>query len=199
MFDFPPTDPPKDHYLTSDDYIQLLNACKAWHLKLFIITALHTGARSNAVLDLTWDRVDLQRNLINLSKGQQTNKRRALVPINPILRQYLKSAYRARTSDYVIDFGGRKITSIRKGFGETALRAGVTASPHILRHTAAMVMAESGVSFEEIEQFLGHSGRSTTQRVYAKFSPTYLQKAASSLAYWHRRAIIEQPRFRREK
>jgi integrase len=195
VFDFPPADPPKDHYLTLEEYIKLLDSCKAWHVKLFIIMALHTGARSNAILDLTWDRVDFERKLINLAKGRQTNKRRALVPINDILLGYLKVAKKWRTTDYVIEYGGKRIVSIRKSFGETAKRAGIEASPHILRHTAAMVMAESGVDMQEISQFLGHTGRSTTERVYARFSPTFLQRAASSLFQWHRKGILKHPRF----
>lgn len=187
VFELPPPVPPKDHFLSKGEYKKLLNAASG-HIKLFIIVAFHTGARSNAVLDLTWDRVDLDRKLINLSKGVQTNKRRALVPINDVLLKHLKDAHFARTCDYVIEYGGKNIVSIRKAFGKTAQKAGVKTSPHVLRHTAAMVMAEGKTPLEEIEQFLGHSGRSTTQRVYAKYSPTYLKTAASTLAKWHLRA-----------
>lgn len=188
VFEFPASDPPKDHFLTQKDYRLLLEAAKAPHLKLFIIVAFHTGARSNAVLDLTWERVNFEKKLINLSKGAQTNKRRALVPINQTLIKSLETAYNGRTSDYVIEFGGRQVNSVRKGFGVAAKRAKIQASPHILRHTAAMVMAEDRVPLMEIEQFLGHTGGSTTQRVYARYSPTYLQKAASALHKWHIRA-----------
>ena len=35
----------------------------------------------------------------------------------------------------------------------------------------------------EIAQLLGHSDSQITERVYAKFSPTYLRKAAEALEF----------------
>lgn len=184
IFELPPSDPPKDHFITKQEYKAMLSKCDG-HLELFIIVALHTGARSNAILDLTWDRVNFEKKYINFAKGAQTNKRRALVPMNQVLLKYLNEAHRGRTCDYIIEYGGKKVLSVRKGFGKTCQRAKVTASPHVMRHTSAMVMAEGSVPLTEIEQFLGHTGGSTTQRVYAKYSPSYLQKAASALEKWH--------------
>lgn len=189
VFELPPPGLPKDHHLTQSDYKKLLKAAdKVPHMKLFIQFALNTGARSGAILDLTWDRVNFEKRLIDLNTGDHKNKRRAVVPINDALLDILKEAHNGRTSEYVIEYGGKKIESVRKSFGMTAKKAGVIASPHVLRHTAAVVMAEGGVSIDEISQFLGHSGRTTTDRVYARYSPTYLQKAASTLSKWHLRA-----------
>jgi hypothetical protein len=42
-------------------------------------------------------------------------------------------------------------------------------------------MAEAGVTMAEIAQFLGHSSEAVTFKVYARFSPTYLRKAAAVL------------------
>lgn len=41
--------------------------------------------------------------------------------------------------------------------------------------------AETGISMSEIAQYLGHSDDRITQRVYAKYSPSALKKAASVL------------------
>jgi integrase len=40
------------------------SGASAAHLALFTRLALFTGARSGAILELTWDRVDLQRRRI---------------------------------------------------------------------------------------------------------------------------------------
>jgi len=42
-------------------------------------------------------------------------------------------------------------------------------------------MAEAGVPMSEIAQYLGHSSTNVTERVYARFSPDYLRKAAAAL------------------
>lgn len=55
--------------------------------------------------------------------------------------------------------------------------------PHDLRHSAAVWMAEAGISMDEIAQLLGHSDPGVTFKVYARFPPNYLRKAASALEY----------------
>jgi len=44
-------------------------------------------------------------------------------------------------------------------------------------------MAEEGVPMPEISQFLGHSNTQVTEKVYARFSPDYLRRAAAALEY----------------
>jgi site-specific recombinase XerD len=56
-------------------------------------------------------------------------------------------------------------------------------SPHVLRHSAAVHMAEDDVSMEKIAQFLGHSNVNTTRKIYARFSPSYLKDAAAALEF----------------
>jgi integrase len=51
----------------------------------------------------------------------------------------------------------------------------------MLRHSAAVWLAEDGHSMEEIGQFLGHKNSRMTANVYARFSPTHLRKLANSL------------------
>lgn len=189
IFEFPPTTPAKDHYLTKADYCALLSSCESHHQRLFIVMGLHTGARSNAILDLTWKQVDFNRLTINFIKGDHKNKRRSIIPINDILLEFLQEAYEASTCDYVVEYGGGQIKSIRKGFSQTAKRAGIYATPHMLRHTCAMVIAESGRAMQEVSQYLGHTGKTTTERVYASFSPNYLREAAQALHDWHVEAL----------
>jgi integrase len=57
----------------------------------------------------------------------------------------------------------------------------VKCSPHVLRHTAAVWMAEGGVSMSKIAQYLGHDNDKTTQRIYARFSPEFQKDAAAVL------------------
>jgi len=44
-------------------------------------------------------------------------------------------------------------------------------------------MAEAGIPMEDIAQYLGHDDVTVTRRVYARFSPDYLRRAASVLEY----------------
>ena len=71
-----------------------------------------------------------------------------------------------------------------KGFAAAVKRAGLDdVTPHDLRHTAAVWMAEAGASMAEIAQVLGHSDERITYRVYARFSPDHLRRAMTALEF----------------
>jgi integrase len=158
-------------------------AAKTPHLHLFVILAYSTAGRASAILELTWDRVDFTRGEIRLGLGERRTKGRATVPMTDSARVALDEARRGAVTDHVIEYGGRRVLSVKRAFKAAVARAGLppSTSPHILRHSAAVHMAESGVSMAEIAQYLGHSSEAVTYRVYARFSPSYLRKAASAL------------------
>src|SRR5690606_36838894 len=80
----PQKPPPRDKRLTKAQFRKFLRGCASAHVQLFATSAICTGARSNAILDLTWDRVDFDNRLIDLRRLviRQTNKGRAVVPMN---------------------------------------------------------------------------------------------------------------------
>lgn len=184
-FEAPSAPPPRDRYLTKPEARKLLDACVQPHVRLFVMLALHTAGRRGAVLGLTWDRVDFARGRINLTVvGEANRKKRATVPISDQLRPELEKAKEAAQTPYVIEYAGKRVMNIKKGFAAAAERAGLEdLTPHDLRHTSAVWMAEDGVSFEEIAQYLGHSSPKVTFSTYARFSPTHLQRAAKSLEF----------------
>ncbi len=176
---------PKDRYLTQPEIDCLLAAPAGPHVKLAILLMLSTAARVSAILELTWDRVDFERNQIDLRKSATgPRKGRAVVPMNAGLRQALLSARQAALSDHVVEWAGQPIKSITRGFASAAQAAGLrSVSPHVLRHTSAVHMAEKGIPMAEISQFMGHSNITITERVYARFSPDHLRKAAQALDF----------------
>ena len=176
---------PRDRYLNRAEIARLLEAATTPHIRLAIILMLTTGARVGAVLDLTWDRVDFERGIIDLrSKADGPRKGRATPPINQTLRVALMEGREAAISDYVVEWAGDRVGSIKKGFASVAKKADLDGvSPHVLRHTAAVHMAEAGHSMAEIAQMLGHSDSRTTEQIYARFSPQHLRHAASALEF----------------
>jgi integrase len=145
---------------------------------------LATAARVSAVLELTWNRVDFDRRLITLRDPEDKKRRkgRATVPINDTLFAALQDARKGALSDYVVEWGGERVKSIKRSIAKAAENAGLAeVSPHVFRHTAAVWMAEAGIPMSEISQYLGHTNLSMTVKVYAKYSPDHLRKAASAL------------------
>ena len=185
--ELPPAPPPKSRHLTREQYRALRDAAaKTPHLQLFVILAYSTAGRAAAILELTWDRIDFARGMIQLNSGSappSRSKGRATIPITDGARPAIEAARKAAITGHVIEYGGKPVRSVKRAFKAAVARAGLptSTSPHILRHTAAVHMAESGVPMAEIAQFLGHSSESITYRVYARFSPSYLKRAASAL------------------
>lgn len=177
--------PPKLHHLTREEALRLIECAHVPHVRLFIVLALTTAGRASAILDLTWNRVNLQKRMIQLSNPERhrTAKGRATIPINDLAYEALKEAKAGAMTDYVIEWGGLPVKSVKKGVAAAARAAKVQCSPHVLRHTAAVHLAEDGHSMNEIAQYLGHSNPVTTFRIYARFSPDHLRKLGSSLEY----------------
>ena len=95
----------------------------------------------------------------------------------------LREAEAGALSDYVIEWGwqAREVTQAWHQDCEAGgwhLQDSVAA---LLRHSAAVHMAEDRRSMEEIQQFLSHSDINVTRKIYARFSPDYLKEAAEAL------------------
>jgi integrase len=176
----------KDRWLRRDEAARLLNAARRnkskvrLYLPLFIVLALYTGARKEAILSLRWPQVDLENGLIDFNPPgrRQTNKRRAKIPIPDRLRIFLELAKR-RGSDlgYVVQVHGLRIKNIKRAFAkacEIAEIEGVT--PHTLRHTCGTWMAQRGVPLFQIGGWLGQSHERTVE-LYAHHHPSFLEEA----------------------
>lgn len=177
-------------HLTKAQFRRFLEGCHAPHVRLFVQLALTTGARSKHLLSLPWVRVDLERRRINLKpvraaadleEREAPNKGRAIVPINDRLLPLLVEAKAGALTPFVIEHNGERIASIRKGMEAASARSGVRCTPHMLRHSAAVWMAEERTPMEEIAAYLGHKNPLITASVYARFHPNYLQRAARAL------------------
>lgn len=177
---------PKEYHITRKEAAALRDCAKVPHIRLAIRLLIATGARSTAALELTWDRVDFDKGIINLRNPFDRTRRkgRAAVPMNEQLRAELLDTKGGAMTPFVIEWSGARVKSIKKGLKSAAKAAGLPeVTPHVLRHSAAVWMAEDGHSMSEIAQFLGHSNTRVTEKVYARFSPNYLRGLASSLEF----------------
>ena len=179
----------KERYLTHEEIGKLLSAPAPLHIRTAIYLMLGTAARVGAVLDLTWDRVDFAREQINLRVDDTgPRKGRAIVPMNDDLKAVLQTARSAALSDYVIEWAGGPVGSIKTGFYACAKAAGLKGvTPHVLRHSAAVHMVEAGVPIAEVAQYLGHTNPAMTFNVYGRYSPTHLRTASKALNFSHLR------------
>lgn len=154
---------------------------------LFSMIALSTAARAQAIIGLTWDRVDLARKLIDFRDGtlRATKKRRVPVPMEDRLWRELARAW--------IEQGKPQVGPVLGSFGELrksfeTLKAGFVGprgrvlppdlTRHDLRRTWATLAAQDGVPMFQIAGMLGDT-LETVEKHYAHHSPEYLRGAVN--------------------
>lgn len=189
---------PRDRWLREDEVARLHAAAaelagpKLSRLQVFLWLALETGARLTAILELTWDRVDFQTNVVHYdwAERKKTKKRRASVPISTTLRPVLLRAFEERAGEHVVPRSGDHMWAQvqrcvrRAGLAPPAPRGAETAtgiSPHVFRHTAATKMARSGVPLWIIAKVLGNTV-AMVEKVYAKHCPDDLRAAVNLIS-----------------
>ena len=138
-----------------------------------------TGLRVSELVGLDLDAVDRSARTVRvLGKGRKER----IVPFGGqaarALEAYLGRRAESRGPLFVNRRGGRlTVRAIHTIVRRSAAAAGITrrVSPHTLRHTFATHLLDAGADLRAIQEFLGHSRLSTTQR-YTHVSADQLMK-----------------------
>lgn len=182
LIQMPSAPQPREVYITKEQFLELLNSKVAQHFRVFLALAWYTAARKEAILSLTWDRVNLDTGFLMYGADIGNKGRASRLPIHPELMPFLKEAKEGALTNYVVEWGRDRVKNIKKAFATAVTRAGLgSVTPHDIRRSAARHMIERGVSMSEVSQLLGHKSTAVTERHYARFSPTYLKKAVEAL------------------
>ena len=182
---------PRRTALTTDQVLKLVGAIMEadHHISLLMLIALATGARKQAILDLTWDRVDLEHGVIDFNARAERDildtshqKGRAIVDIGDELLGALKTAHEHKKCGHVIEYRGKPAGNAEQAVATLFKRAGLAGrflGLHALRHTLASSAAASGIDMRKVQRMLGHDDIGTTERVYVEFQRGALSEVAS--------------------
>ncbi|MFO8062618.1 MAG: tyrosine recombinase [bacterium] len=130
-----------------------------------------TGMRSNEMLSLKADDIDLKGFIIRIRYGKGGKER--LVPFNRFAADAITAYLAARPSvnpstDYlIVSVRGRHLTNrdLRRIVKKHLKRFAVVRkmSPHTMRHTFATHMLDRGADIRAVQELLGHSSIASTQ------------------------------------
>lgn len=169
-------------FLTKGELRRLLDACEASaspDLRLAVILSITTGARQGEILGLRWRDIDLERGILHLRVGNETETKGGArsLPIAPPAVPLLQDRRQALLgrSDDADTLGERLVFPSRRSQSkpvqlrqpwETALKRAEIEDFrwHDLRHSAASFMAKQGATLLEIGAVLGHRSANTTKR-----------------------------------
>lgn len=206
--------PRRMRVLTKPEAIKLIENSVP-HIALFIMIALETAARKEAIESLRWDMIDWPNHIIDFGPGRG-NKRRPCVEVSPDLITELRSTYEARTTDRVIEWGGasgkgknsedsvRGAIDTKKGLQRAAIRAEFVVreevdkhgkirkitdvSAHILKHTAITWMIRGGMSYDDVA-YRAETTAAMIRDHYGKHDPKRNAAAREALGFLHMRKI----------
>jgi len=81
----------------------------------------------------------------------------------------------------VIEYRGRPVARVTKGFKRAVERSGIASCTiHDLRRACASWLLQEGASFAQVAAYLGDT-EDMIRRHYGQFSPDWLRAAADSL------------------
>ncbi|MGJ0484795.1 MAG: tyrosine-type recombinase/integrase [Methylomicrobium sp.] len=175
----------RENYLNEAELERLLTVLRTDENRTIcqiVIFLLSTGARLNEALSARWDQVDIDRRVWKIPASNSKSKRLRSVPLNDSALEVLHQLDTAGRFEQVFinQQTGLPYTTIAKVWGRLRRKAGL---PHLrihdLRHQYASFLVNSGRTLYEVQQILGHSDPSVTQR-YAHLSTQALQEAANS-------------------
>jgi integrase/recombinase XerD len=169
--------------LTKDEVRSLIETTKNEKHKLIIKFLYSTGMRVGELVNLKLGDIELDQKMGWVRSGKG-GKDRLFMLSEKLVEDLRKSTRGKQKTDYLFEGWEGKLSSraVQKIVDLAAKRAGVdkNVTPHVLRHSFATHLLESGENIRKIQELLGHSNLSTTQ-IYTHISLDELKKVRNPL------------------
>ncbi len=220
-FEIPDPNGPRSLYASPREIALLIRALRTWKNRIrdqgelsedslaqiarldavirFILIAIYTGTRRNAILDARW-KPNMRHGFIDLEKGiyyrrgkkeRDSQKRRPPVRLCNQLIRFTRgwaASDRCNRIDQVVhELNGSALRESTLKYylrrGSRAAGLGRTITAHTLRHTCATWLLRSGLTLEKVAKFLGITV-AVLERTYAEVRPAFSRPAAEALSKW---------------
>lgn len=179
-------------YLSEAELILILNKTEDQLLKDIFTTAFYTGMRLNEILNMKWNWIDLNQNIITVTNSEDfktKNQRERIIPIHNKVHSMLEShlPLSKQSANNLVFYRKAEIKLngefISKQFKKVIRIVELNEDLHFhsLRHSFASALIKNGVSLYIVKELLGHSNIKTTQ-IYSHLDNGSLVQAIKKLA-----------------
>lgn len=173
---------PRMRFLTVEEHRSLMLRPMPYWRRIFWLIAFETGVRSQAILELTWDRVDLVNRQIDfrIPGRNHKNKRRPIAPINSRLYPRLVAAKARHDASTAKDLRVVGVSACWAGCKADMVAIGINERGicrHVARHTFCSWRVQAGFSYAHIGKLVGDTS-AMVERVYGHLSPKHLIAAS---------------------
>jgi site-specific recombinase XerD len=162
---------PLPRHLKDDQVANLLAVITKVRDRAMFMVMLRSGLRVEEVARLTTDAVEYQRRQLFVANGKGAKDRMVYLSDDACaaLVTYLEKRSSKTRALFVVEKGPMKgqpisVRGIQKRIEYYAHKSGVAASCHSLRHTMATQLLNADAPLSSIQDLLGHSHITTTQR-----------------------------------
>lgn len=183
---------PRDRWLTRDEAAKLVRAAyrnpKAKHLARFILVALYTGTRTDAILRLQYmpntagGWVDTDRGVVyRRAEGEaETKKRTPPVPVPRPLLAHLRR-WERQGARFVVEVDGQRVGSLKTAWRTALAASGIDhCTKHDLRHTAVTWAMQRGADRWHAAGFFGLTV-DMLESTYGHHHPDHVRSAVEAM------------------
>ncbi len=168
--------------LTKEEVKMLVENASTKKSKLIILLLYSSGIRVSELINLKRKDLDFNSNIGWVRRGKGKKDRIFQLPDKIIV---LLKGYFEKTPEYTYVLSKEKpltTRNIQKIIKKINIKTGINkkVTPHILRHSYATHLLDSGVDIRYIQTLLGHENLSTTQ-IYTHVSHEALKKIKNPL------------------
>lgn len=170
-------------FLTKEQACRFLDAIEQKWMRDIAQFALATGMRSNEIMTLQWDNVDLSRAIAWVDAGNAKSRTSRQVPLNVEALAVLRSRPRERL--VFTRTRGKQLTQIDNRMINNAFAA-VDARGfrfHDLRHTWASWHVQAGTPLFALKELGGWKTLEMVKK-YAHLAPEHLAQYANAVTFW---------------
>jgi len=193
--------------LSPEEVVRLIDAAGNLQARAILMTLYSTGIRRGELVRLRIEDIDSQRMIVHIRKGKGGKDRD--VPLCPKLLETLREYWRwKKPKTWLFPRGiGRRgecehITSktVWYACSEAARYADLhkKVSPHMLRHSFATHLLESGTDLPTIQVLLGHQDLDSTS-IYLHLSRRHLATAVNPLEHLPLSSVTDSNRLYHRK
>ncbi|MCL5028147.1 MAG: tyrosine-type recombinase/integrase [Bacteroidetes bacterium] len=179
-------------FISAIEFQSIIANTTQQYLKDLFITAFYTGMRLGEILNMKWNWIDFQQNIIKVQCSATfttKSKKERIIPISQTLRNVLLNQFPKvidvdKNNFVFVHTTGIKLNEnfVSKQFKKVVRAAGLDDKIHFhtLRHSFASMLVQRGVSLYVVKELLGHEDLSTTQ-IYSHLQNQNLMDAVNLL------------------
>ena len=173
---------PRDVQIGVDDLKHIMAYAEP-HVRWAMEVCFNLGTRPgpSELFALRWEHVDFEAGSVRIYATKTKTFR--TVPVTPAFLERLREVRQKSESGYLVEYKGKPVKTIRKGFKVACQQAGITVDVRMydLRHLFATTMLANGADLAAVSKLMGHSTVKMTADVYYHYLEGEKEKAVGKL------------------